>query len=268
MAELRGCSRGIQLIQSLHVLDGSVRAAQALEHPVLVLVVSQILETESILRVETIVLESQLLLLYLHQKPRMLLDFLQGKSLPRVDVKNLLNEIPCVSRDPGFLNGVVVVTATGDGVEHLLLVSIRVVEGLSAGEHVEEDDAASPDVGDLAIVALLFDDFRSHVVGSAASRVVQVWAVHEEVGDRVLLIGVAEHAQSEVCDLNGSFVNQNVLYLQVSVRDAFDVAELQATDDLTEEHPGFLLLKEVFLLENLEQVSAWDKLHDEEDLGP
>eukprot|EP00965_Chrysotila_dentata_P130698 4321384-Pleurochrysis_carterae.AAC.2 len=92
-----------------------------------------------------------------------------------------------------------------------------------AGEQHVKDDAARPDVGHEAVVALVGENLGRHVVGRAARRVQQ----------RRVVVRAVERAQPKVGDLEHRLlVEQQVLGLKVAVAHALPVAVLDARHEL------------------------------------
>ncbi|CAA6670250.1 unnamed protein product [Spirodela intermedia] len=126
----------------------------------------------------------------------------------------------------------------------------------SGEEHVE-DDAAGPDIGLGAVVALLPDDLRGNVSGGAAG------GVEEAVG--VEMIG--EGAEAEIGDLEvAGFIEEQVLWFQISVVYAPGMAEIDSGDELPEVDSRGVLLQAAVPRDLGEELAAADQLHGQVDL--
>ncbi|CAA7407304.1 unnamed protein product [Spirodela intermedia] len=134
---------------------------------------------------------------------------------------------------------------------------VVVLEWEESGEEHVEDDAAGPDIGLGAVVALLPDDLRGNVSGGAAG------GVEEAVG--VEMIG--ECAEAEIGDLEvAGFVEEQVLWFQISVVYASGMAEIDSGDELPEVDPRGVLLQAAVPRDLGEELAAADQLHGQVDL--
>jgi len=137
---------------------------------------------------------------------------------------------------------------------------VGVVEGEVSGEEDEEDDAAGPRVGLGPVVGLAAEHLGRRVCRGAAGRV-EAAVVAERVRER---------GEAEVGDLEVAVaVEEDVLRLDVAVRDAARVAVGERGDELHEDAARGVL-GEAAPRERGEpgqQVPARRELHDEVDLG-
>ncbi|KAJ6804142.1 putative CBL-interacting protein kinase 6 [Iris pallida] len=131
---------------------------------------------------------------------------------------------------------------------------VVVLEREEAGEEHVEDDAAGPEVGLPAVVALPRDDLRRDVRRGPARGAQEV--------------GAGEGAEAEVGDLEvAAVVEEEVLRLEVAVVDAAGVAEGDGGEELAEVAAGGVLAEAAVAGDAGEELAAADELHGEVDLG-
>lgn len=194
-------------------------------------------------------------------EPRIFQNLSGSGPQGRVLLEDPVDEAPRALRDSATLAivGRELVLARLDLPEQVALVLRE--ERQLADDHDEEDDAARPDVGRLALVRLLLREVGAHVLGRAA--------LH-----RQLLILRAARREPEINDLDvvvSLLVDQNIVELQVSVDDVEAVHVSHSADDLLE-NMSCLRLREpqqrLPLLQAVEEVLAVAELHDEMHMRP
>lgn len=185
-------------------------------------------------------------------EPGVFQGFLGGEAILHVHLHQLADEVLSRFRN-GFPDASLERPLTGlDLCENL---AVATVEGRSATQHDIEDHTDAPHVTHLVVLAC--ENLGRDVVGSP---------VH---GSHLLALILAEVVTSaEVDHFNGatlSDVNENVLWLEITVGNLLTVAVGNSLQQLLEDF-GSLGLLEIFLLDNLvEELAALAKLcHKEE----
>ncbi len=128
------------------------------------------------------------------------------------------------------------------------------VEGEVAAEECEEYDSTGPNISTAAHVVLGAEYLWRGVVGTATTGC-QTLAVPHEV------------AQSEINDFNLTLVDQDVLRLQVPVRNQVLVAVTHACEYLFEVESSLLLTDFATARNQLEQLPPFDVLHHDQDVS-
>ncbi|KAB8110556.1 hypothetical protein EE612_047861, partial [Oryza sativa] len=185
-------------------------------------------------------------------EPRRLEEAGDGDAGVRVGVEQRLDELPGVRRHPR--------RAAEVTPPHLAVHAHEVVvlERQRAGEQHVEDDAAGPEVGLGAVVAVAGEHLGGDVRRRAAG------GVEEAVGARV----AGERAEPEVGDLEvPGLVEQQVLGLQVAVVHPAAVAEVDGGDELAEVPPRDALPDAAVAGDPVEQLAAPDELERQVHLG-
>jgi hypothetical protein len=121
-------------------------------------------------------------------------------------------------------------------------MDIRVRKKKNKVHEREENDADAPHIGALAVVLASQNNLRAGVVRRAARRVQERIALHQlchaKVGDLDLVVGI----------------QQKVLWLQVAVADAVQMAVLKPHDDLRGEAERLLACYAALLDDVVEQL--------------
>lgn len=146
------------------------------------------------------------------------------------------------------------VTPVHTAVEDLLVEvdGVLVRKRRAADEHLVDEDTQTPPVDGLA-VALGANDLGGQVIGGAAHG-------PRNVGH---FLGKAKIDELDVTIR----IEQNVLRLQVAVRNIALVQVLERHDDLGRIKPDGVLIKPLLLAQNAEHLAARDVFHDKEEVG-
>ena len=132
---------------------------------------------------------------------------------------------------------------------------VFVVEWESSYQKRVEDDTTGPDVRSRAIVLLAHDDLGCGIVRAATC------------GEKHVVSPLPDR-HAEVCDLNVFVaVEEEVLGLQVAVRDVEAMAVVDSRDDLLEVAEGFLGGEAALAAQVVEELAALDIFKDEVQLG-
>lgn len=142
-----------------------------------------------------------------------------------------------------------------------------VLERVLAREHLKEQDAKTEPVDRLSI-HLVFHHFRRHVLERATEGLPAFLNPRRPLslltGSTLLaIVALVDLAQAEVRNAKIAVaINQDVLWLQVSIHNAFLVHVLQGEHDLSGVEPGARLVKLTRLVHVMEELAAVDELHD------
>jgi hypothetical protein len=128
------------------------------------------------------------------------------------------------------------------------------LEGRIASHHDEQNGANSKEIDSRATISLLKEELRGHIVFGAQN------------GSQVAFAGGATNksSETEICDLQIEFgVENQVLWLDVSVANTFVVAEFKGVNDAKEEGSSHGLAEFSVLDQILKELSVGEDLHDE-----
>lgn len=132
------------------------------------------------------------------------------------------------------------------------LLHVAGFERDSSTEHCVEDNSSAPDVCLEACVALLTKNLGGNVGGGAAL------LVHD-------VAGFDQLAHSEVCNFDVSLaIEEDVIELDVSVKNPLAMNVAQAFNDLSEDDLGADLVQLLSLSDVVEQVATGAELHAEQ----